>query len=311
MGYKVTDGYYRGRKDVIGFDGLWQLGGGPSIIVEVKTTDAYRIDLNAIASYRRKLIDSHTIASDNSSILIIVGKKDTGDLEAQIRGSRFAWDIRLISIDALNRLVRLKEEIEDPKIVRQIGEILVPREYTRLDSIIDIVFSTAEDVQKKVEELDEELEEAQQKESKPKFTPSKFHDACIERIKNHLQQTLVKQSRISYATPDGDTKVVCAVSRTYERAPGQRYWFAFHEHQRDYLSDGNHAFMAFGCGSPEKIILIPLPTLLSWLEGLNKSDDRNYWHIDVSEGENSFMLQRKRDFDAIDLRPYLVPMNKS
>ena len=97
---------------------MWQLNNGPSIIVEVKTKDAYRINLNTIAGYRRKLIEAQTIVADQSSILIVVGRKDTGDLEAQIRCSRYAWDIRLISIDALIRLMRLKEEIEDPRIVR-------------------------------------------------------------------------------------------------------------------------------------------------------------------------------------------------
>ena len=33
----------------------------------------------------------------DSSMLIVVGGEDTGDLEAQIRGSRYAWDIRLVS----------------------------------------------------------------------------------------------------------------------------------------------------------------------------------------------------------------------
>jgi len=34
-------------------------------------------------------------------VLIVVGRQDTGELEAQIRGSRHAWDIRLISAEAL------------------------------------------------------------------------------------------------------------------------------------------------------------------------------------------------------------------
>ena len=58
-------------------------------------------------------------------MLLIVGRQDTGDLEAQIRGSRHAWDIRIISVDALLRLMSTKEEVEDPLMMQKIHSILV------------------------------------------------------------------------------------------------------------------------------------------------------------------------------------------
>ena len=79
-------------------------------------------------------------------MLIVVGRQDTGDLEAQIRGSRHAWDIRLISVDSLLRLLAVKESVESPETDKRIGAILVPREYTRVDDIIDLVFAAAADV---------------------------------------------------------------------------------------------------------------------------------------------------------------------
>ena len=59
----------------------------------------------------RNLLNTHVISTP-SSILIVVGRDDTGELEAQVRGSRHAWDIRLISADALVKLVNLKETVE-------------------------------------------------------------------------------------------------------------------------------------------------------------------------------------------------------
>jgi hypothetical protein len=70
LGYKVTDGQSRGKTGVIGFDGIWTSNDGHSIVVEVKTTDAYRIDLNRIAEYRRQLAADHKIGVETSSILI-------------------------------------------------------------------------------------------------------------------------------------------------------------------------------------------------------------------------------------------------
>ncbi|MCP4685975.1 MAG: hypothetical protein GY867_11115 [bacterium] len=96
LGFAVTDGRYRGTSKHIGYDGLWKFPDGHIVVVEVKTTDAYRIDLDKIAGYRRSLVGVGEIEEERSSILIVVGRADTGDLEAQIRGSRHGWDIRLI-----------------------------------------------------------------------------------------------------------------------------------------------------------------------------------------------------------------------
>jgi hypothetical protein len=115
-------------------------------VIEVKTTDTYRISLDRIAEYKEKLVSDSRIGK-SSSILIVVGRDDTGELEAQVRGSRHAWDIRLLSIEALLRLMQLKENAEDATTGKKIRELLFPMEYTRLDQIIDVMFTTATDVQ--------------------------------------------------------------------------------------------------------------------------------------------------------------------
>src|SRR5439155_2770468 len=111
LDYAVENGLYQGKSNAIGFDGLWADAGGHKIVVEVKTTDAYRINLDTISRYREALIASGKITNE-SSILIIVGRQDTGDLEAQVRGSKHAWTVRMISADALAKLVALKENSE-------------------------------------------------------------------------------------------------------------------------------------------------------------------------------------------------------
>ena len=116
------------------------------IVVEVKATDAYRISLDTIAAYGDKLIANSEVFSP-SSILIVVGREDTGELEAQVRGSRHAWDIRLISADALIKVVQLKEDTDAPDTGRKIRSLLAPMEYTRLDQMIDVMFTTAKDVE--------------------------------------------------------------------------------------------------------------------------------------------------------------------
>jgi len=123
LGFTVEDGRYRGQAGHIGYDGIWRFPDGHAVIIEVKTTDAYRIDLDTIAGYRKALIRQGSVQEQSSSMLIVVGREDTGDLEAQIRGSRHAWDMRLISVDSLMRLMALKEEVEEPRTIRRIYDI--------------------------------------------------------------------------------------------------------------------------------------------------------------------------------------------
>ena len=252
LDFVVTPGRYRGKTGSIGNDGLWALPNKHKIIVEVKTTDAYRIDLNVIAAYRRQLILQNLATADGSSVLVIVGRTDTGDLEAQIRGSRHAWDMRLISVDALVRLMLLKQSVDDPDALRRIYEILIPREFTKLDEIVELVFSTAEDA--KLEDLPAAEDDHQSPESaktpEAKFTPAAFNALIAERVAAHLGTPLLKRTRALFSSPDDSVRVVCAASRAYVGKAQQGYWFAFHPYQKEALESAHQGFAAFGCGSP-------------------------------------------------------------
>src|SRR6266576_468167 len=50
--YTVENGLYQGKVNAVGYDGLWAECGGHHIVVEVKTTDAYWINLDTVARYR-------------------------------------------------------------------------------------------------------------------------------------------------------------------------------------------------------------------------------------------------------------------
>ncbi len=309
LGFQVTDGRYRGVTGQVGYDGLWTLSSGHIIVVEVKTSDAYRIDLDTVAEYRQHLIKDGKTSEDKSSILIIVGRQDTGDLEAQIRGSRHAWDIRLISVDALLRLMDIKEKVEDPQNLRKISGILMPQEFTRVDSIIDLVFSTAADVLQG-EEGDEDKGRtgSATDQTRPTPAPVKFNDACILRIQIHLKRTLIKQTRVTYSTPDNRLAVVCAVSREYVDSGIPNYWFAFHPHQREKLKSAGEGYVAFGCGSAKTILLIPFKQLEGWLDGMNMTQlgDRSYYHVSIFREADNLVLRRKRGFERIALTKFLL-----
>lgn len=308
LGAEVIPGRYRGTAGQVGFDGLWAFPNGHSIVIEVKTTDAYRIDLGTIANYRRSLVEAHTIPESASSMLLVVGRQDTGDLEAQIRGSRHAWDLRIISVQALIRLLTLKEEVEDPQIIQRIHSILIPREFTRLDEIADILFSATEDI--KLETAADVVglpDEPKTKE--PKFTPVAFHEACIDRVQAFLGKPLVKQSRARYSSPDRSIVVNCAVSKEHDPDARPNYWFAFHPHQRDFLHNSDEAFVVFGCGSSDRVLLIPFDDFEPWLAQTwtTDADTRSYWHVVIHRREGRYFLHLKKGETNIELTHYLIP----
>jgi hypothetical protein len=312
IGFVVEPGRYRGTKNEIGHDGIWTGPDGHTIVAEVKTTDAYRLPIETVASYRRRLISSGRLKEDSSSILVIVGREDTGEVEAQIRGSRHAWDVRLISIDALVRLMKIRQELDDPGAEARIRSLLVPREYTRVDEIIDLVFSTTEDILEEGPEDSGELEGQAGREAKERESPVSFNAACATRISKHLGVDLTKQSRITFADLDAGLTVTCSVSKEYEEAKGAGYWFAFHPHQLDKLSESDRAYAAFGCGSAAQIALLPLAYLRSQLDGMNQThrdDGRSYWHIQIHREADRWVLHRRKEEDWPDISDMMLLMS--
>jgi hypothetical protein len=229
LDYKVLNGRYQGTVNAIGFDGIWMSPEGHTIVAEVKTTDAYRIPLDTIATYRQKLLETQEVA-EPSSILILVGRQDTGELEAQIRGSRHAWDIRVISADSLIKLVQLKENSDDPETGRKIRSLLTPMEFTRLDSLVDVMFATVTDVEAAIiETAADKIENITTNTTKDTVvTPSgwEFTDAAIldakrvhaiDALGKAIGSKFIRKSRALYWDATHDSRVACSISKRYTK----------------------------------------------------------------------------------------------
>lgn len=306
LGFHVEDGRYKGTQGQSGHDGLWSSDVG-SLVVEVKTTDAYRINLDTLAGYRRQLIQSGRIADDASSILIVVGRQDTGDLEAQIRGSRYGWNIRLISVDALVRLARLKETVDDPAILRKISGILAPQEFTKVDGIIDLVFATAEDVKPEADTPAGGPDVgANGNQGGAAASPSAFYDACIATAARHLGTPLLRESRTFYMSPNKTIGVLCLLSKTHASRSAPRYWFGLHPKHKELLDNVGQGSIVLGCGAPYRMLVIPWRDFEPWIAGMGKteSEERFYWHISIDG--TKLELQRRKGQPKISLRKYLI-----
>jgi hypothetical protein len=305
LGFQVTHGLYRGNKNDIGYDGIWRQLDEWSLVVEVKTTDAYRVPLDTIARYRTRLIETKSIVEDKCSILIVVGRDDTGELEAQIRGSKHAWDIRLISIESLINLLKIKESLSDESTAQKISIALRPFEFTRVDRLIDLLFLAIKDVE--VEEnadepidLDKPRESSDLTETQPKRIRSSFQEPVLSKIQSKTGISFFKKSRSSYSSNDASIGIIISISKEHPAFNNQfdaRYWFAFHPHQDAFLKNFSKGYACYGCGSENIIFMIPIEFLRKRLEYMWKTDngDRDYKHVVIYRNNERYFLRTNID----------------
>ena len=307
LGYSVAPGYYRGSPSRIGHDGLW-LSDDFSFVIEVKTSDL-SIKLDTIAGYRDRLISASKIKGDKSSILIVIGRQDTGDLEAQIRGSRHAWDIRMVGVNALFRLVELRENLTDPNSITQITELFKPIEYTRVDQLIDVVFLASSDI------ATPDIPEPQENEALPIATgerpevvetesgvkrrthssPVKFYEECLARINQKLDKTLIRNGRVTYTSSDKSINLVLLNSKSYSDPSGRSFWYGFRPNQAEFLKKKQDSYIGFGCGNEDLIILIPFRVFEPWTAEMRVSWGEDgvvvHQHVVIVESDSQYLLR--------------------
>ena len=286
--FEVEHGLYRGRRNVSGHDGVWRSATIPEIIVEVKTTDQYTIPLETLAEYKRRLRDTGKVSTD-ASLLIVAGREDTGALEAQIRGSRYAWDIRLISIESLAKLLRIKEKSNSDQTVRQIRELLRPFEYTRVDKIIDVIFNTAADVEQQVDEeapVDVPSIEGTSPRSTDRTASSELDSKRADvaaALGAKFGSPLVRRRRALFDSANSAVRAAITISKRYDR--GSPYWYAYHPAWDDFLSRASQGYFVLGCMDRETAYALPLEFIREHVDSLSQSvrpDGTMYWHINLS-----------------------------
>ncbi len=304
LGFNAENGRYRGVRNDIGYDGIWTAD-GQSLVIEVKTTDAYTIKLDVIAKYRDRLVEENRIPQE-TPILIVIGRNDTSSLEAQVRGSRYAWSMRIVGIDALIKLMEVNLSTTSESVTEKIHTILRPFEYTRIDQIVDVVFTTAEDKENEIE-IDDTDEKSVlvadtnvlRQHATPQFTPKSIIELkkseAIERLNKKFSKVLVKKKNSLFSDRDDEVHAAVAISKKYTRAE-DFYWYAYHEQQRKFLSESTIGLMVYGMSDTDIAFAIPYAKLEELRDKLNstiREDGREYKHIFIHQKSNQYVLKLK------------------
>lgn len=283
--FNVVNGFYRGSSnpDKIGVDGLWKLANGKTLLIEVKTSENHNIDLKQAPNYRDQLHERGELSLKDSSILYVFVNEKTESTEEQIRGSKWAWDIRIITLGALAKLVNVKTEVEDQEVVSKIHEALFPRQFTKLDSLFELLFDVVND--KEQAQLSSDYKTKGEKVILVNKGESEWQSKCLKKIEKRLSVRLIKRSRSKYQTPQSDVSVLWLASKWYQR--DNRYWYSITTSQLEILRSTHQTYLALGCNDHTDVFLFPAQTVLDFLDKLSTTPPKSKgiefekWHIKI------------------------------
>lgn len=126
-------------------------------------------------------------------------------------------------------------------------------------------------------------------------SPVKFYEKCIARINQKLNKHLIKNGKVTYSSSDKTTNVVLLNSKTYSSPRGKSYWYGFRPNQNEFLSSQEASFVAFGCGSENKIILIPFDRFKVFIPKLKTTNDEDgklvHSHVFIVESKEGFDMR--------------------
>lgn len=112
IGFDVEFGRYKGVTNDVGHDGLWRRNDF-SIVVEVKTTDAFSIQTATVVGYVDKLISKGIIADwDHAMGLYVIGRTDSQltQLANSIVAEKRTHQLRIATVEDVLSLAELVQE---------------------------------------------------------------------------------------------------------------------------------------------------------------------------------------------------------
>ena len=196
--------------------------------------------------------------------------------------------------------------------------ILIPMEYTRLDGLIDVIFTTAQDVETAVEpQLDLDIEDTgvTKEKSKWDFTETglidKKRDEILAEVSRIHGIKLIRKSRATYWTAGREFRVACTVSKRYEQ-PKDPYWFGYDHKWREFITASEVGFLVLGCMDLDFAFVIPSTVMEEKLTDLGTTDNARgmWWHIVLRQNDNGkYLMVCSKTGKHLDLTPYVVNFN--
>jgi hypothetical protein len=196
-------------------------------------------------------------------------------------------------------------------------------EYTRLDPMIDVMFTTAKDVDQAKQitqpEEDEDTPRGADPESGAKgvwqFTDSKLlqrkRDIIIAAVGRLAGVSLIRKSASLHWDSLHETRVACTISKRYTKKGAYRYWYAYHPQWDEFLAEGKTAYFVLGCMDLNVGFAIPRRVLHPVLDALNtttRPGAEPYWHINLVETPDGLSLFLPKKSSSLALADFKVAL---
>ena len=186
-------------------------------------------------------------------------------------------------------------------------------DYTRLDEIINVMFTTAKDVSS----TEEETLSDQTTSTSPTVkidTPSTNlaaindkREKIIAMMSSNLKTTLLQKSRATYWDASHKTRVACSISKTYPDSI-YRYWYAYHPSWDAFLAEGEHSYVVWGGVDLNVAFMMPRAEFVPHLSKMittTRPDGKEYWHVKILEkSPGTYFLQLPHAEDDLALAPF-------
>jgi hypothetical protein len=192
-------------------------------------------------------------------------------------------------------------------------------EFTRLDGLVDVMFTTATDLETRIAEA---AGEALLETSEPlavsgpsgwQFTYTTVLDAkrnqIIEAVSATIGSKLIKKSRALYWNASHEKRVACSISKHYTRG-AYDYWYAYHPEWNEFLGEAQTAFFVLGCMDLPHAFAIPLGVVRSHLDALNTTTTtkKTYWHVHLTKTDDGTLGLVLPGAGPLLLTPYRIPI---
>jgi hypothetical protein len=196
-------------------------------------------------------------------------------------------------------------------------------EYTRLDGMIDVMFTTATDVEQSSQVIEPDADEAVTTESSKErakgtweFTDSKLlqskREEVIAAISKRAGTKLIRKSASLYWDADHVVRIACSISKRYtDRGPNYRYWYVYHPAWDTFLSEASKGFFVLGCMDLQVAFAIPFDVIHPLRDTLNITELKDgtiYWHVHLAETPDGISMLLPKKGKPLSLEPFRVSL---
>ncbi len=187
----------------------------------------------------------------------------------------------------------------------------MPFEYTRLDKIIEIAFTVAEEVSEAEEEQTPADAAADIDSPKQRHTPGDVLEQVrtkIERALSGNYSPLIKRSRALYWSVDKSVRAAVTISKLYDNGG---FWYAHHPPWETFLSKGTTGLLVLGRIGRDEAYAIPYAWIHAKLGYLyiTERKDTKYWHLVLQPDSDQRLLLRLKNGESESLEAFRFPFS--